>query len=40
MFEFYGSELPPAKLLKLTEAALIMSQLAGRESIEQELDEE
>jgi phage gp29-like protein len=33
----YGEELPPGKLLKLTEAALIMAQLAGRETVEQEL---
>lgn len=33
----YGDELPPSKLMKLTESALIMAQLAGRESVEQEL---
>jgi hypothetical protein len=32
----YGDELPPSKLLKLTEAALILGQLAGRETVEQE----
>jgi phage gp29-like protein len=40
MFALYKEELPPSKLLKLTEAALIMTQLAGRESIEQELEED
>jgi hypothetical protein len=40
MFALYKEELPPSKLLKLTEAALIMAQLAGRESIEQELEED
>ena len=34
--EAYRDELPPSKLLKLTEAALIMGQLAGRETVEQE----
>lgn len=33
----YGDELPPSKLMKLTESALIMAQLAGRETVEQEL---
>jgi hypothetical protein len=33
----YGDEMPPSKLMKLTEAALIMAQLAGRETVEQEL---
>jgi phage gp29-like protein len=32
----YGDELPPSKLVKLTEAALIMGQMAGRETVEQE----
>lgn len=36
----YRDELPPSKLLKLTEAALIMGQLAGRETVEQELNTE
>lgn len=33
----FGDALPPNRLLKLTEQALIMAQMAGRETIEQEL---
>lgn len=36
----YQDELPPSKLLKVTEAALIMAQMAGRETVEQELTTE
>jgi phage gp29-like protein len=32
----YGDELPPSKMSRLVEAALILGQLAGRETVEQE----
>jgi hypothetical protein len=36
----YKEELPPSKLMKITEGALIMAQMAGRETVEQELSTE
>lgn len=37
---FYADKVAPAELLKLTEAALIMAEMAGRETVEIELETE
>ncbi|MEN6535490.1 MAG: DUF935 family protein [Bryobacteraceae bacterium] len=40
IIEAFGDELPPTKLVKLTEAALILGQLAGRDTVDREVQAE